>query len=73
MRDFRKLVAWQKADALVITIYELTKTFPDVERYGLTSQIRRAAVSVPANIAEGSGRQTLKEFQHFLHTARVVG
>ena len=53
MRAFRKIVAWQKADDLVVRIYELTKSFPKSELFGLTSQIRRAAVSVAANIAEG--------------------
>ncbi len=70
MRDFKSIVAWQKADDLVVLVYELTGAFPAEERYGLTGQMRRAAVSVAANIAEGSGRQFLKEFQHFLHIAR---
>ncbi|MBN1965459.1 MAG: four helix bundle protein [Anaerolineae bacterium] len=70
MRDFRKIVAWQKADDLAVQVYEATKGFPTEERFGLTSQMRRAAVSVAANIAEGSGRQYLKEFLNFLHIAR---
>jgi len=57
MRDFRKIMAWEKADDLVVLIYEASKAFPKEERYGLTSQLRRAVVSVAANIAEGSGKQ----------------
>lgn len=71
MRDFRKILAWEKADDLVVLIYEVTKAFPKEECYGLTSQLRRAVVSVAANIAEGSGKQYLKEFRHFLYTARA--
>jgi four helix bundle protein len=70
MADFRKMVTWQKADDLVIHIYQLSRDFPEHERYGLTSQLQRAAVSVPANIAEGSGRQTMKDFRQFLYVAR---
>ena len=70
MRDFRNLLAWQKADDLVVGVYKVTAGFPTDERYGLTSQIRRAAVSIAANIAEGSGRQSLKDFVHFLYLAR---
>ncbi len=69
MRDFRKIMAWEKADDLVVLIYEVTKAFPKEELYGLTSQLRRAVVSVAANIAEGSGKQYLKEFRQFLYTA----
>ncbi len=70
MADFRKIAAWQKADDLAVRVYQITTAFPDDERYGLTSQLRRAAVSVPANIAEGSGKQTLKDFRQFLYAAR---
>lgn len=70
MADFRKMAAWEKADDLVVAVYEASQNFPPDERFGLTSQLRRAAVSVPANIAEGAGRQTLKEFRQFLYTAR---
>lgn len=70
MADFRKIAAWQKADDLAVIVYRATRTFPDEERFGLTSQLRRAVVSVPANIAEGAGRQTLKDFRQFLHIAR---
>lgn len=69
-RDFRKIVAWQKADDLVVEVYHATRFFPREERYGLTAQIREAAVSVAGNIAEGSGRRTLKDFRSFLYNAQ---
>jgi four helix bundle protein len=55
-RDYRKLLVWEKAHRLVLDAYQVTKDFPDAERFGMTSQIRRSAASVPANIAEGCGR-----------------
>ena len=70
MRPHEKLDVWKKAIDLVILIYKITETFPAHERYGLTSQIRRAAVSVPANIAEGAARQSSKEFAHFLSNSQ---
>lgn len=69
MRDFRKLKVWEKAHRLVLAVYELTAVFPDSERYGLSSQLRRASVSIPANIAEGCGRATSTEFARFLDIA----
>ncbi|HHH41874.1 MAG TPA: four helix bundle protein [Chloroflexi bacterium] len=70
-RDFRGILAWQKADDLAVEIYRATgRCFPREERYALTSQIRSAAVSVAANIAEGSGRRTLKDFRSFLYKAQ---
>jgi four helix bundle protein len=69
MRSYRDLVAWQKAMDLVVAIYGLTRDWPREEVYGLTSQIRRAAVSVPSNIAEGQGRQSPKEFLNHLSMA----
>ena len=69
VQSYRQLIAWQKAMELVKQIYELTKTFPKEEIYGLTSQIRRAAISVPSNIAEGQGRDSTKEFLHHLSIA----
>jgi four helix bundle protein len=70
-RNFKSIIAWQKADDLAVEIYRETgKSFPSDERFGLTSQIRRAAASIPANIAEGSGRETLKDFARFLHNAQ---
>ena len=70
MRNYTKIVAWKKADDLTVAIYEVTKRFPKDEIYGLTSQIRRAAYSVPANIAEGSARSSQKDNLHFLYIAR---
>ena len=69
-RSYRELLAWQKAKALAARIYQATEQFPKPETYGLTSQIRRAAVSVPSNIAEGQGRLTPGEFCYFLGQAR---
>jgi four helix bundle protein len=69
-RSYRELLVWQKAKALAVQIYRDTEQFPKNETYGLTSQIRRAAVSVVSNIAEGQGRLTPGEFLHFLGQAR---
>jgi len=68
--NFRSLKAWQFADDLVIAVYEATKTFPHDERYGLIQQMRRAAISVAANIAEGATRSSEKEYAQFLSVAR---
>ena len=68
--SYRDLVVWQKAMSLVSAIYQLASTFPGTERFGLTSQIQRAAVSIPSNIAEGQGRLATKEFRQFLGVAR---
>ena len=70
MRDYTKIEAWKLADDLTVAIYERTKSFPKEELYGLTSQIRRAAYSVPANIAEGASRESKKDYLHFLYIAR---
>lgn len=67
---YQDLIAWQKAKRLATEIYRATESFPKAEMYGLTSQLRRAAVSVPSNIAEGEGRLTKGEFCHFLGLAR---
>src|SRR6267378_7562468 len=67
MQPFRKLVVWQNAHRLALNLYRITKTFPTDERYGLTSQIRRSAASICANIAEGCGRQTRREFARFAY------
>lgn len=69
VQSYRQLIAWQRAMELVTQIYALTNSFPKEEVYGLTSQIRRAAVSVPSNIAEGQGRDSTKEFLHHLSIA----
>lgn len=70
MRPHEKLDVWKMSVEIVTKVYEYTKVFPSDERFGLTSQIRRAAVSVPANIAEGAARQHNKEFLQFLFVAQ---
>lgn len=70
MRDFTKIDAWRLADNLTVAVYERSRAFPREEVYGLTSQLRRAAASVPANIAEGAARQTKRDYLHFLYIAR---
>jgi four helix bundle protein len=69
MRDFRTLKVWEKAHHLALAVYKATQTFPKSETYGLTSQIRRAGASIPANIAEGCGRDTEAELARFMHIA----
>ena len=70
MRPHRKLDVWNEAMDLVVTLYEITGAFPKTEKYALADQLRRAAVSIPSNIAEGAARQTKKEFVQFLHIAQ---
>ncbi|HWH71018.1 MAG TPA: four helix bundle protein, partial [Candidatus Sulfotelmatobacter sp.] len=70
MRNYTKIEAWKLADDLTVAIYERTGTFPKEELYGLISQIRRAAYSVPANIAEGASRESKRDYLHFLYIAR---
>ena len=70
MRDYTKIEAWQLADNLTVAVYECSRLFPKEELYGLTSQLRRAAYSVPANIAEGSSRDSKRDYVHFLYIAR---
>jgi four helix bundle protein len=69
MQDFQKLVVWQKSHQLTLDIYRITRTYPKEELYGMTSQTRRAAASIPANIAEGSGRNSSADLARFLHIA----
>jgi four helix bundle protein len=69
MQRFTDLVVWQRSHQLVLTVYGLTKSFPKEELYGVTSQFRRAAVSVPANIAEGSKRKQPQDYARFLNIA----
>jgi four helix bundle protein len=69
-QHYKDLLVWQKAIGLVTEVYRHTRTFPREETYGLVSQMRRAAVSVPSNIAEGQGRLTRGEFRHFLGQAK---
>ena len=66
VHNYEKLIVWQKAMDLVERVYRLTNTFPKEEQYGIISQMRRCAVSIPSNIAEGSRRGTKKDFSHFL-------
>jgi four helix bundle protein len=69
VKDFRKQKVWQKAHDLALEVYRVTEAFPKTELFGLTSQIRRAGVSIPANIAEGCGRDTDADFSRFLQIA----
>ena len=71
--SYRDLIAWQKSIEVVISIYALTEQFPKSELYGLTSQMRRAAVSIPSNIAEGRRRGSRKDFRNFLLIALGSG
>ncbi|MBP9926227.1 MAG: four helix bundle protein [Cyclobacteriaceae bacterium] len=66
MNNYKELIVWKKSVDLAVRIYEATKGFPGEELYGLTSQIRRSAVSIPSNIAEGAGRNSKKDFNNFL-------
>jgi four helix bundle protein len=69
-QSFHDLQIWQKAMDLTVAVYRLTKSFPREESFGLTSQLRRSAISIPSNIAEGHGRMNPREFRHFLLIAR---
>ena len=69
MRDYKKIKAWELAHQLALSVYKSTAHFPASEQFGITSQLRRSASSVPANIAEGSGRTTDKDFLRFLDIA----
>jgi four helix bundle protein len=69
-RGYRDLLVWQKSMQLAVEVYKLTSKFPREEVYGLTSQVRRSAISVPSNIAEGHGRLSKKEFRQFLGIAK---
>ena len=69
MKTHKDLNVWNRSIELVITIYKVTKDFPKEETYGLISQMRRSAISVPSNIAEGAARQSKKEFRQFLYIA----
>jgi four helix bundle protein len=69
MRNFRQLDVWKKAHELTLEVYRLTSDFPNQERYGLTSQLQRASVSIGANLAEGCGRETDADFKRFVQMA----
>ncbi|WP_291108890.1 four helix bundle protein [Flavobacterium sp. UBA6195] len=68
--SYKDLLIWKKGIVLVVKVYQLTKAFPTEELYALTSQIKRASVSIPSNIAEGYGRNTDKSFSHFIDISR---
>ncbi|HRN40854.1 MAG TPA: four helix bundle protein [Vicingus sp.] len=70
IKSYKDLLIWQKGVEIVVSSYKLTKTFPQDELYALTSQIKRAAISIPSNIAEGYGRNTDKSFSHFIDISR---
>ncbi|MEW6196562.1 MAG: four helix bundle protein [Bacteroidota bacterium] len=69
MRDYKKLLVWERSHKFALEIYNLSKSFPKEELYGITSQIRRAALSIPTNIAEGSDKYTSKDFSRYLGIA----
>lgn len=69
MQNFKDLLLWQEAHQLVLNVYKVSEQFPKTELFGITSQLRRAAVSMPCNIAEGCGRYTSKDFANFLQIA----
>lgn len=73
IESYRDLIVWQKAMELVVAVYELTAHFPKEEVYGMAMQMKRSAVSIPSNIAEGSRRGSRKDFRHFLITAYGSG
>jgi four helix bundle protein len=69
VQNYRQLIAWQKAMDFAEEVYRATRTFPREELYGITSQLRRAVISIPSNISEGQGRQSTGEFRQFLGNA----
>ena len=69
LNQFERLIVWQKAHQLVLTIYRLSSAFPNEEKYGITSQIRRSTISIAANIVEGYKKRTSKDFRHYLNIA----
>lgn len=70
MKSYRDLIVWQKSVTMVTHVYQLLKCFPDDEKFGLTSQLKRSSVSIPSNIAEGYGRNYTKDYIRFLNIAR---
>jgi len=70
MHQFKELLVWQKAVDLVVSVYDALSSFPEEEKFGLSSQIKRAATSIPSNIAEGAGRNTNKDFRYFLSISK---
>ncbi len=72
MTNFKQLKVWQKAFAISLNNFKITATFPPNEKFGLVSQINRAGVSIPSNIAEGSSRSSQKEYKHFIPRSQIV-
>jgi len=70
-KSYKDLQVWKVSMELVVEVFELTEKFPRSELYGITNQIRRSSVSIPSNIAEGSGRKNIKEFIHFLYISKA--
>ena len=70
IKDFKDLIVWQKAMDLVVEVYNLVKKLPKEEQFALSDQMRRAVISIPSNIAEGRGRYSIKEYNHFLSVAK---
>ena len=70
VKSYRELIVWQKGIRLAVLVYELSKTFPREDLYGLTSQLRRAAIAIPSKIAEGAGRLSTPDYRHYLGMAR---
>ena len=70
MKSFKELIVWQKSIDIAIMVYRITSTFPESEKYSLTKQLKRCAISIPSNIAEGNGRYHKKDFIRFLSIAR---
>ena len=68
-RGYKRLMVWQKADEYALQVYEVTRSFPEEERFGLTSQLRRSVISIPTNIVEGTGRQGKNETKQFVNIA----
>lgn len=68
--DFKNLLVWRQAHQFTLDVYQITRSFPEDERFGLTSQLRRAVISIESNIAEGNARNTIKDFIQFLYIAR---
>jgi len=72
IKSYKDLLIWKKGITIVKLVYQLVKTFPQEEMYALSSQLKRASVSIPSNIAEGYGRNTDKSFSHFLETQLII-
>lgn len=69
MKNFKQLKIWQKGIQIAVNCFKVTAAFPREEKFGLVSQLNRACISIPSNIAEGSGRRTIRDYNHFIHIA----